>query len=123
MKNLFVGNLPFSSTEDSLRTLFAQFGEVQQVKIMTDRDTGKPRGFGFVEMTQDEDAAKAIAALNGKDFEGRALTVNEARPKPERSGGGGGYRPGGGGGHGGKRRGGNQDDYRGSARQPREPRW
>lgn len=123
MKNLFVGNLPFSSTEDALRTLFAQFGEVQQVKIMTDRDTGKPRGFGFVEMTQDEDAAKAVAALNGKDFEGRALTVNEARPKPERSGGGGGgYRPGGGGGHGGKRRG-NQDDYRGSARQPREPRW
>jgi cold-inducible RNA-binding protein len=120
MKNLFVGNLPFSSTEDSLRTLFAQFGEVQQVKIMTDRDTGKPRGFGFVEMTQDEDAAKAVAGLNGKDFEGRALTVNEARPKPERSSGG--YRPGGGGGHGGKRRG-NQDDYRGSARQPREPRW
>ncbi|HEV2350066.1 MAG TPA: RNA-binding protein [Terriglobia bacterium] len=122
MKNLFVGNLPFSSTEDALRTLFTQFGEVQQVKIMTDRDTGKPRGFGFVEMTQDEDAAKAVAALNGKDFEGRALTVNEARPKPERTGGGGGYRPGGGGGHGGKRRG-NQDDYRGSARQPREPRW
>ena len=121
MKNLFVGNLPFSSTEDALRTLFSQFGEVQQVKIMTDRDTGKPRGFVFVEMTQDEDASKAIAALNGKEFEGRALTVNEARPKPERSGGGG-YRPGGGGGHGGKRRGG-QDDYRGSARQPREPRW
>ena len=118
MKNLFVGNLPFSSTEDALRTVFSQFGEVQQVKIMTDRDTGKPRGFGFVEMTNDEDAAKAIAALNGKDFEGRALTVNEARPKPERSGG---YRPGGGGG-GGKRRGG-QDDYRGAARQPREPRW
>jgi cold-inducible RNA-binding protein len=123
MKNLFVGNLPFSSTEDALRTVFSQYGEVQQVKIMTDRDTGKPRGFGFVEMTQDEDAAKAVAALNGKDFEGRALTVNEARPKPERTGGGGGgYRPGGGGGHGGKRKGG-QDDYRGSARQPREPRW
>src|SRR5579863_7411978 len=114
MKNLFVGNLPFSSTEDSLRTLFSQFGEVQQVKIMTDRDTGKPRGFGFVEMSQDEDATKAVAALNGKEFEGRALTVNEARPKPERTGGGSG--------HGGKRRG-NQDDYRGSARQPREPRW
>src|ERR1700681_3599283 len=104
MKNLFVGNLPFSSNEDNLRTLFAQFGEVSQVKIMTDRDTGKPRGFAFIEMTQDEDAAKAIAALNGKDFEGRALTVNEARPKPERSGG---FRPGGGGGgFGGKRRGG-----------------
>jgi cold-inducible RNA-binding protein len=123
MKNLFVGNLPFSSNEDNLRTLFAQFGEVSQVKIMTDRDTGKPRGFAFIEMTQDEDAAKAIAALNGKDFEGRALTVNEARPKPERSGG---FRPGGGGGgFGGKRRGGGggRDDYRGSARQPREPRW
>ena len=113
MKNLFVGNLPFSATEESLRNLFAQYGELQQVKIMTDRDTGKSRGFGFVEMAQDEDAAKAIAALNGKDFEGRALTVNEARPKPERSGGGG---------YGGRRRGG-RDDYRGSARQPKEPRW
>lgn len=117
MKNLFVGNLPFNSNEEGLRTLFAQFGEVQQVKIMTDRDTGKPRGFAFVEMSQDEDAQKAITGLNGKDFEGRALTVNEARPKPERSGG---FRPGGG--PGGRRRGG-QDDYRGSARQPREPRW
>jgi cold-inducible RNA-binding protein len=118
MKNLFVGNLPFTATEDALRVLFAQFGEVQRVKVMTDRDTGKPRGFAFVEMTQDDDAAKAIAALNGKDFGGRALTVNEARPKPER-GGGGGFRPGGGGGK--SRRG--QDDYRDSARQPREPRW
>jgi RNA recognition motif-containing protein len=123
MKNLFVGNLPFSATEDALRELFAGFGEVQQVKIMTDRDTGKSRGFAFVEMTQDEDAAKAIAALNGKDFGGRALTVNEARPKPERSGG---FRPGGGSGYGGKRRGGGgggRDDYRGPSRQPREPRW
>jgi len=113
MKNLFVGNLPFSTTEDSLRELFAQFGEVQRVKVMTDRDTGKPRGFAFVEMTQDDDAAKAITALNGKDLNGRALTVNEARPKPDR----GGYRPGGGRGKG------NQGDYRDSARQPREPRW
>lgn len=116
MKNLFVGNLPFNSNEEALRTLFAQFGEVQQVKIMTDRDTGKPRGFAFVEMSQDEDAQKAIAALNGKDFEGRALNVNEARPKAERSGG---FRPGSG--YGAKRRGG-QDDRR-SVRQPREPRW
>lgn len=111
MKNIFVGNLPFSSTEDSLRSLFEQFGELQQVKIMTDRATGRSRGFGFVEMSNDDDAQKAIVALNGKDFEGRKLTVNEARPKPERSGGG----------YGGPRRG--QDDYRGAARQPKEPRW
>jgi cold-inducible RNA-binding protein len=116
MKNLFVGNLPFGATEDALRDLFSPFGEVQQVRIMTDRDTGKSRGFAFVEMAQDDDAAKAIAALNGKDLNGRALTINEARPRPERSGG---FRPGGGG-YGGKRRGGN--DSRG-ARSPREPRW
>ncbi|HUU14727.1 MAG TPA: RNA-binding protein [Terriglobia bacterium] len=110
MKNIFVGNLPFSATEDALRDLFGPFGEVQQVRIMTDRDTGKSRGFAFVEMAQDDDAAKAIGALNGKEFEGRALTINEARPRPERSGG-----------DGGKRRGG-RDGYRGP-RSPREPRW
>ena len=129
MKNIFVGNLPFSATEDALRDLFSPLGEVQQVRIMTDRDTGKSRGFAFVEMTQDEDAAKAIAALNGKDFDGRALTVNEARPKPARSGG---FRSGGGGGYGGNRSGGGGDyggnrsggggDY-GGPRSPREPRW
>ena len=118
MKNLFVGNLPFSTTEDALRGHFAQFGEVQQVRIMTDRDTGKPRGFAFVQMANDEEAARAVAALNGKDFEGRSLTVNEARPKPERAGGGGGFRNGVGGGGGGKRR----DEYRGP-RSSREPRW
>ncbi len=118
MKNLFVGNLPFSSTEDAVRAHFAQFGEVQQVRIMTDRDTGKPRGFAFVQMTNDEEALKAVAALNGKEFEGRSLTVNEARPKPERAGGG--FRPGGGGGGGRRREG--QDSYRGP-RQSREPRW
>ncbi|MCJ7502692.1 MAG: RNA-binding protein [Acidobacteriia bacterium] len=117
MKNLFVGNLPFGATEDALRDLFSPFGEVQQVRIMTDRDTGKSRGFAFVEMAQDDDAAKAIAALNGKDLNGRALTINEARPRPERSGG---FRPGGGG-YGGKRRG-SGNNYRG-ARSPREPRW
>lgn len=124
MKNLFVGNLPFSATEDSLRELFSAHGEVQQVKIMTDRDTGRSRGFGFVEMTQDEEAQKAVAALNGKEFGGRPLTVNEARPKPERSGGG--FRPGGGGGgFGNKRRGGggggrgDRGDFSGN----REPRW
>jgi RNA recognition motif-containing protein len=116
MKNLFVGNLTFNTTEDALRGPFSPFGEVQQVRIMTDRDTGKSRGFGFVEMAQDDDAAKAIGALNGKEFEGRALTINEARPRPERSGG---FRPGGGG-FGGKRRSGH-DNSRGS-RSPREPR-
>ncbi len=89
---------------------------------MTDRATGKPRGFAFVEMAQDDDAEKAIAAINGKDFGGRALTVNEARPRPERSGG---FHPGGGGGFGGKRRGGRGGGgggFRGD-RSSREPRW
>jgi RNA recognition motif-containing protein len=117
MKNIFVGNLPSSATENALRDLFSPLGEVQQVRIMTDRDTGKSGGFAFVEMLQDEDAAKAIAALNGKDFDGRALTINEARPKPARSGG---FRSGGGG-YGGPRSGGG-GDY-GGPRSPREPRW
>ena len=116
MKNLFVGNLPFDASEDALRDLFNPFGEVQQVRIMTDRDTGKSRGFAFVEMAQADDAEKAVAALSGKDFGGRALTVNEARPRPERSGG---FRSGGG--DGGKRRGG-RSSYRGP-RSPRDPRW
>ena len=116
MKNLFVGNLPFETTEDALREHFAPFGEVQQVRIMTDRDTGKPRGFAFVEMAQDDGAAKAIADLNGKDFGGRALTINEARPRPERSGG---FRSSGG--FGGKRQG-SRNDYRGD-RSSRDRRW
>ena len=128
MKNIFVGNLPFSATEDAIRDLFSPLGEVQQVRIMTDRDTGKSRGFAFVEMVQDEDAAKAIAGLNGKDFDGRALTINEARPKPARSGG---FRPGGGSDYAGKRSGGGDyggkrsgggGDY-GEPRSRREPRW
>jgi cold-inducible RNA-binding protein len=119
MKNLFVGNLPFKSSEDALRVHFAQFGEVAQVRIMTDRDTGKPRGFAFVEMNNDDEAQRAVAGLNGKDFEGRPLTVNEARPKPDRGFGG---NAGGGGGF--KRRGGGRDDFRvASPRQSREPRW
>jgi RNA recognition motif-containing protein len=85
---LYVGNLPFSADEDQIRMLFEQGGRaVNEVKLITDRDTGRPRGFGFVEMANSEDAERAISALNGKDFGGRALTVNEAR---ERSGGGGG---------------------------------
>lgn len=81
MKKLFVGNLPFSATEGEVRNLFQEFGQVDQVSIITDRETGKPRGFAFVEMPQDEEAERAIAALNGKHFGGRALNVNVARPK------------------------------------------
>ena len=92
MKNIFVGNLGFSTTEDALRSLFEAHGQVGRVNIVTDRDSGQPRGFGFVEMNDDSEGDRAIAALNGKDLDGRALNVNEARPKAERSGGGGGGR-------------------------------
>lgn len=88
MKKIFVGNLSFSVTEASLRSAFEQHGSVGSVNIVTDRDTGQPRGFGFVEMTNDAKAQKAISALNGRDLEGRTLTVNEAHPKAEGSGGG-----------------------------------
>jgi len=90
MKNIFVGNLSFGATEDSLRSLFAAYGTVSRANIVSDRDTGQPRGFGFVEMANDAEGDKAIAALNGTDLDGRTLNVNEARPKTERSGGGGG---------------------------------
>lgn len=90
MKNIFVGNLSFGVTEETLRSLFETHGTVSRANIVTDRDTGQPRGFGFIEMTNDGEAEKAIAALNGVDLAGRTLNVNEARPKTERSGGGGG---------------------------------
>jgi cold-inducible RNA-binding protein len=90
MKNIFVGNLSFGATEQSVRTLFEAHGAVDRVNLVTDRDSGQPRGFGFVEMSNDGEGDRAIAALKGKDFEGRALNVNEARPKAERAGGGGG---------------------------------
>jgi len=90
VKNIFVGNLDFNVSEDELRNLFASYGQVDRVTILTDRDTGRSRGFGFVEMTNGEDGEKAIAALNGTQLSGRTLNVNEARPKAERSGGGGG---------------------------------
>ncbi len=115
MKNLFVGNMSFQTTEDDLRALFEPFGQITRIHIATDRETGRARGFAFVEMANDEEAAKAITALDGKEVGGRNLKVNEARPKGE----GRGPRGGGGGGRGGSSR----DDYRGSARQPREPRW
>jgi RNA recognition motif-containing protein len=105
MKNIFVGNLSFSATEESIRSLFEAYGAVERVSVVTDRDTGQPRGFGFVEMTNDAEAEKAIAALNGRELGGRDLNVNEARPKTERSGGGGGFRGGSGGSGGGSGRG------------------
>jgi cold-inducible RNA-binding protein len=107
VKNIFVGNLDFNTSEDELRKLFEVHGQVDRVSIMTDRDTGRSRGFGFVEMTSGEDGEKAIAALNGTQIGGRTLNVNEARPKVERGGGGGGGgrdRGGRGGGGGGRNR-------------------
>ncbi len=87
MKNIYVGNLHFGSTEDGIRSLFEAYGTVGRVNICTDRETGQPRGFGFVEMANDSEGEKAIAALNGTDHNGRTINVNEARPKTERSGG------------------------------------
>jgi RNA recognition motif-containing protein len=118
MKKLFVGNIPHSTTEADLRSLFEPHGAIEQVSIVTERETGRSRGFAFVEMTDSGQAEKAIAALNGTDFGGRALNINEARPKTDRGGFRGG-RPG----SGGRSSGGGRDDYRGHARQPREPRW
>ncbi len=116
MKNIFVGNLSFGTTEASLRALFEPYGNVEKVNLITDRDTGRSRGFAFVEMTDSAEADRAITALNGSNLDGRPLNVNEARPKSEGGGGrgfgggpprGGGRGPGGGGG----------------PRQRREPRW
>ena len=87
MTKLYVGNLPFTATEDSVRSLFAPHGTVESLALINDRETGRPRGFGFVEMSS-ADASRAMQALNGKDFDGRALKINEAQDKP-RSGGGG----------------------------------
>lgn len=107
MKNIFVGNLDFSATEDSIRALFEAYGPVEKVDVITDRDTGRSRGFAFVEMSDSDAADRAIAGLNGTNFGGRTLNVNEARPKADRGGHGGG-----GGGF-----------SRGGPRQRREPRW
>jgi len=118
MKNLYVGNLPHSTTETDLRTAFAVYGQVDSINIITDRDTGRARGFAFVEMGDSDGAEKAIAALNGSDMGGRTIQVNEARPKAERPRGGGRHgfgfgRSGGGGGREGRK----------GPRQHREPRW
>ena len=93
---LYVGGLPYSTTEDALEQLFSEHGTVESAKVITDRDTGRSRGFGFVEMESAGEAQKAISALNGTDLDGRTLTVNEAKPRENRSGGGG-YGGGGGG--------------------------
>ena len=114
MKNIFVGNLSFSSSEDAVRGLFEAYGTVDRVSIITDRETGRSRGFAFVEMGNDEEAERAINALNGADFGARKLNVNEARPREERPFGGGG-----GGGRGGDR--GGMGGGGGGRR--REPRW
>lgn len=86
MKNIFVGNLSFGTTEQDIRTLFEAHGSVDRVNIVTDRDSGQPRGFGFVEMTNNAEGDRAIAAVNGKEVGGRALNVNEAKPKSEGAG-------------------------------------
>ncbi|HEY2120001.1 MAG TPA: RNA-binding protein [Candidatus Acidoferrum sp.] len=143
MKNLFVGNMSFQTTESELTELFKPFGQITRVRVVMDRETGRARGFAFVEMPNDEEASKAIAALDGAAVGGRNIKVNEARPKEAggfRPGGGGGNRPYGGGGGGrpggggGRPSGGgggrgrdkerfSNEDYREAARQPREPRW
>jgi hypothetical protein len=97
MKNIFVGNLSFNASEGDVRAAFEAYGTVDRVSIVTDRDTGQQRGFAFVEMTVDAEGDRAIAELNGRDFNGRALNVNEARPKGDRGSSGGGYRGNGGG--------------------------
>ncbi|HEY1659108.1 MAG TPA: RNA-binding protein [Candidatus Sulfotelmatobacter sp.] len=116
MKNLYVGNLPHSTTESELRNVFEAHGPVEKVTLVTDRETGRSRGFAFVEMSSASEADKAIAALNGTDLGGRPLTINEARPKTDSPRGGGQRFGGGGGGRG-------RDGHRGRSREPREPRW
>lgn len=107
--NIYVGNLSFAATEEEVRELFEAFGQVASVSLIKDKFTGRPRGFGFVEMSDDNEAQKAIQELNGKDFKGRSMTINQARPREDRGGFGRG-----GGGFGGDRRGGGQNrDRRG----------
>ena len=113
---VYVGNLSFQTSSEDLERAFGEFGTVQSANLIEDRETGRSRGFAFVEMSSAEEAQRAIAALNGKEFDGRTLTVNEAKPREDRGGGGGGGRGGYGGGGGGNRggnRGGGRDDYRG----------
>ena len=110
MKNIFVGNLDFAASESSIRELFAPYGNVERVNLVTDRDTGRSRGFAFVEMTDAAEADRAIADLNGRELDGRALNINEARPKTQGGGGRGGF-------------GGGRSQGGGGGRGRREPRW
>ena len=116
MTNVFVGNLSYQTTEAELEAAFGEFGAVERVSIVRDRDTGQPRGFAFVEMTNAAEAAKAISALNGREINGRAINVNEARPRAERA-------PGGGGGGGRRGPAGGSGGGGGYNRGRREPRW
>ncbi len=118
MTNIFVGNLSFQTTQDELEAAFAAFGTVDRVSLVRDRDTGQSRGFAFVEMANTDEANKAIESLNGRELNGRAMNVNQARPREERGGGGNRF-GGGGGGRGGNRSGGGG----GFGRSRREPRW
>ena len=116
-KKLYVGNLSFSTDESSLSQLFSQYGTVESAKIITDRDSGRSKGFGFVEMANDDQAQAAITALNGTEVDGRNIVVNESRPKPE-GGGGGGFKKrsfGNGGGGGGYKGGGGGGGYKGKS--------
>jgi len=122
MKSLFIGNLSFQATESDLRAMFQPFGQITRIHLAMDRETGRARGFAFVEMPNDDEAKKAISALDGKEFGGRNVKVNEARPKGERSDFRGSDRNGGGGG-GRRRESFSTENYGESARQPREPRW
>src|SRR5688572_21048631 len=114
-KKLYVGNLSYGVTDSDLQELFGQYGSVTSAQVISDRETGRSKGFGFVEMATDDDAASAVNALNGQQHDGRTLTVNEARPKEDRGGGGGGgrggYGGGGGGGYGGGGGGGGRGGY------------
>ncbi len=115
--DIYVGNLPFSATEDEISDLFSPHGSVERVKIVTDRETGRPRGFAFVTMSDDASANAAIAALNGQEFQGRAMRINPAEAREPRTGGGGGFKSGGGykggGGGGGYKGGGGGGGYKG----------
>ncbi|MBI3947018.1 MAG: RNA-binding protein [Armatimonadetes bacterium] len=125
-KRVFVGGLSYDTTSEQLQSTFSAIGPVSSAEVVTDRETGRSRGFGFVEMPNDEDAATAIRQLNGSELDGRTLTVNEARARSERGGGGGGYRGGSGGGGGGGYRGGgggSGSGYRGGGGSGGSSRW